>query len=161
MLKGTQTVVLAGLLSLAAAGAASASALEPAKASEVVTLVTNGEDVNTGGCTGSSYPVTQRVTAAGLAGFSVPAGQVLVITGMSWVEYTATANTIAYNSLKVGGQTVLYSSSIAGSNNGANAIAAVSPGIVVASGQSICVGLSQDLNPSTATYLYGFLAKNK
>jgi hypothetical protein len=146
------------LLLLSALVASSASALEPSRASDLVTLVANVE----GTCPIAGMPIDTRVLADGSqVPFTLPPKRVLVITGFEFVRsgLTAGAGTGAVVSQQPAGAVLasplLQASGIAGSNGFVSGSAVAEPGIAVRGEAPLCLG------GADAGIVRGFLAKDK
>jgi len=142
------------VLALALAGCATAGAqsLAPRTASDLVTLL--GGAPATGGCTGAERPIDRRTLADGSTGpFAVPAGKVLVLTGIEWFSTeTGTGRSVLLTVLhrtSLGAQALFTSHALstptgAGYAGGQSAI----PLVVVEPGVPLCVTQYIDNQPA-------------
>jgi hypothetical protein len=159
---------LAIMLTLALAGCVTpgAQSLGPRTASDLVTLL--GGAPATGGCSAAERPIDRRTLADGSAGpFTVPAGKVLVLTGVEWSSSgTGTGRSVVVTVLHrtaLGAQTLFMSHALS-TPTGAGYAGTQSaiPHVVVKPGVPLCVTQYIDSQPAGgsppgAVILHGFL----
>jgi hypothetical protein len=133
-------------------GAGIAQAVVQARTpSKIVVLRSSGA---TTGCTGGGFLLDRRLGADGSdVPFTIPTGQVLVVTGFSWGSSLGSGN-VEVNSLVVGGNQVLFSAATAGANNSVGAAVPVQ-NVVVEPSASFCVGIGGN------SRVIGFLAPDR
>ena len=159
---------LAIVLALALAGCVTpgAQSLGPRTASDLVTLL--GGAPATGGCTGAERPVDRRTLGDGSTGpFAVPAGKVLVLTGVEWVSTgTGTGRSVVLTVLHrtpLGAQALFTSHAVSTpTGTGYAGEQSVIPGVVVKPGVPLCVTQHIDNQPAAGSLpgsviLHGFL----
>jgi hypothetical protein len=159
-----RAIVLA--LALAGCVTPAAPSLAPRPASDLVTLL--GGAPATGGCTGAERPIDRRALGDGSTGpFAVPAGKVLVLTGVEWFSTeTGTGRSVLLTVLHrtpLGAQT-LFTSHALSTPTGAGYAGAQStiPRVVVKPGVPLCVTQYIDNQPAGGSLpgsviLHGFL----
>ena len=159
---------LAIMLTLALAGcvASGAQSLGPRMASDLVTLL--GGAPATSGCSAAERPIDRRTLADGSTGpFTVPAGKVLVLTGVEWFSTeTGTGRSVLLTVLHrtpLGAQ-ALFTSHALSTPTGAGYAGAQStiPRVVVKPGVPLCVTQHIDNQPAGGSLpgsviLHGFL----
>jgi hypothetical protein len=145
-------------LSLACVGNARAGSLAPSKPSQLVTLNSSGAT-----CTGGESKLDTQVNGdATSAAFTIPAGMVLVLTGIDWngTALSAGATSVfldlrtasAFELVSLGGAVTQNPSGQGGGTFGPL-------NIVVKPGTDICVGLNGGGSIFPAGH--GFLAKDR
>ena len=159
---------LAIVLTFALAGCVTpgARSLEPRTASDLVTLL--GGAPATGGCTGVERPVDRRALADGSTGpFTVPAGKVLVLTGVEWFSAgTGPGRSVVLTVLHrtpLGAQALFMSHALSTpAGVGYAGEQSAIPRVVVKPGVPLCVTERIDNQPAAgslpgAVILHGFL----
>jgi hypothetical protein len=136
----------------------SAPALEPKRASDLVTLFATGEGL----CPIAGLSFGTRILSDGTqVPFTIPPKHVLVITGFEFVRDGVTAGqgtTGLVSQQPTGAVTaspLLQASGVAAANGFVSGSAVADPGIAVRPGAPLCVG------GADAAILRGFLAKDK
>ena len=160
---------LAIMLTLTLAGcvASGAQSLGPRMASDLVTLL--GGAPATSGCSAAERPIDRRTLADGSTGpFTVPAGKVLVLTGIEWSSAgTGTGRSVVVTVLHrtpLGAQTLFMSHALSTPTGTGHAGAqSAIPHVVVKPGVPLCVTQYIDSQPAGgslpgAVILHGFLA---
>jgi hypothetical protein len=158
-------LVIGTLVSMAVSGGIAAAALAPSKPSQIITLF------NTSGTAcGSSHglAVDHIVKSDGSsAAFTIPAGQVLIITSIDWTAFTNTANRrfdfqlgSATGNFTIGGGAVSDADFIV------SGTLLIPGGLVVKPGVTLCPevehsGSSLFEEDSANVRVHGFLAKDK
>lgn len=132
--------------------------LGPRRASDLVTLVNRGSSCATVGAAGGL--LDRRVTADGHeVPFAVPAGKVLVVTGLTWRTTGNTAHAGATLRLEPPGSLATgftdTQPALADGHGGNNATLG---GLVVGAGVGLCLANSGDSAGAPSGLLYGYLA---
>lgn len=147
------------LLSVVFSASGAFAGLLPTKASALVTALSSPT-----GCPISGGPVLDvRVNAdATTSAFTIPAGQVFVITGFGWKVTALTPNIVTVTTLVlVNGASfvpVLSSSAVADGAGAAAAQVTIPNGVAVKSGTSVCVAASGTF---VEMDVHGYFAKDK
>jgi hypothetical protein len=134
-----------------------APALEPSKASDLVTLVA----FITGTCPVAGFPFVTRILADGTpVPFTIPPKRVLVITGFEFTRSDATPGTTATALLsqQAPGEVaaLLQADGVADASGSVAGSAFAAPGVAVRGGdKTLCIA------GASAAVLRGFLAKDK
>jgi hypothetical protein len=159
MCNGARLIILALAAALSVRSIALAGALAPSKAGQLVTL-------EPGGSCAQIFPAQEmsfRLNSDGtITPFSVPSGQVLVVTGFAYLFCGQTAGTMVGCSLgmsSANGGAGLVSDVVAVSSNGCVAGHPQMSPIAFKPGTSVCLACGSSF-PSDAE-VYGFLAPDK
>lgn len=143
---------------------ASPTLLGPTKASQLVTL-TSTRAPCPGLSANSAYVWDQRVNADGsVTPFSIPAGMVLVVTGLDWRQGLALGANRAEeifvfaSSVAPGG---LLINSVSGGSDGATGANVAVTGVVAKAGMQLCWGVNSSNLGSSNAVLHGFLAEDQ
>jgi hypothetical protein len=160
-------IIGTALLAIVWAATASAGGLAPKRASDLVTLIS---DPSTPICPGTSVPhsFADRLLPDGTrVAFSIPSGQVLVITSYDWiVEGSSEANRTVWTGVGVfdvamNQNRLALTSSAGADGTGRAAGSTTAPaGIAVTSGAAMCLDYVGGASAAYAT-LHGFLATDK
>ena len=146
-------IAFAGMILLGLAWNCQAAPLAPTTASDVVSL--QGFGNNPTGCN----PFDVRITSDGLTqAFEIPAGYVLVVTGIQWFV-AGTASKVLRFQLNVDGGAAFFSGGSLADADGQSAGSALIPQHAVRAGRTICAKLF----PGTDDFignLHGFLARD-
>lgn len=133
--------------------------LAPTKASQLVTLNLSGAE-----CPGhpSARLFDRRVNADGTASsFTIPSGQVLIVTGLDWRQGLTTTNQEEVFVYQADGDgTLVDSLSVASTDQRAGANIQVS-GVSVAAGRQLCFQVNSGNIGSADAVLHGFLAPDE
>jgi hypothetical protein len=132
--------------------------LGPRRASDLVALIARGSPCATTGPSGQL--LDRRVTAAGEEEpFTVPAGKVLVVTGLTWRSVGNTAHAGATIRLEPPGTiaTAFFDTRPALADGFGGGHAEIS-GLAVGAGVGICIANSGDSAGAPSGMLYGYLA---
>jgi hypothetical protein len=143
--------------SLVTPAVVNAGALAPSRASDVVTLFTSGT-----ACPSAGTLLDFRRQSDGTdVAFTIPAGQVLVVTGMDFasVGFSPSLNQIVTLSL-ASSATVITRAVALLDSSGSGAANVSTPLIAIKSGQQLCVSTNGVGNPASIL-VHGFLAKDK
>ena len=157
------------VLATAAATQVLAGPLAPSKPSDVVTLMPNLSDGSNGSCNSPELRVDGVIdsTDGSLSPFTIPAKEVLALTGGTWSHKSVTPNANAFLelSLRTGTTSNNLVATTAVRSDAAGVAAGtftLEPGIVIKPGASLCAVL--DVAGTDAVVfprLTGFLAKDK
>jgi hypothetical protein len=147
-------------LAILAPHAAFAAALAPAKASDLVTLITSLKS----DCPGNGKPFDLRVLPDGTsAPFTIPEKQVLVIQSVDWtIGSTAPGGltvtpTVSLQTSPTNALAIMIGSGATNSDGGASGTVLAPPGVTVRAGPAICF-TGADFE---SAILHGFFAKDK
>lgn len=160
-------VALALLIAAAVAAPVAAGPLAPAKPSQVLTLMRDATAPNAP-CGATSGLINAMISPVdgSLSPFTIPAGQVFVLTGGSWsdpLSSGASAHLRIMLRTSTTANTLFSSPSVlAGSAGHAAGSFVVEPGIVVKPGAALCTELvANGTAVSNFPRLYGYLTKDK
>jgi len=148
---------LSTLVALALTGPAAAGPLAPARASDVVTVYTNGAPCPIVGVAFDTIVLPDGTSQP----FSIPPKRVLVVTSLDWNVTSGSPGVAAAPVLSLqtggGGLPILQGSGVTDSNGTAAGTVTASTGVVVRSGPQLC--LVGGVGP--AGLIHGFFAKDK
>lgn len=161
-MKRSELILRTGLalaLCCLVSSSAHAGVLGPRKPSDLVTLITNGST-----CSPISFlRMDTQIHADGTSSpFSIPAGEVLVLTGVDWDEGGASGgvDNLVLALLGADYSVAAISTGPIGANGYGGASTPLS-GIVVKPGTSICVTLNSPNTFNSYPVVHGFLTADK
>ena len=142
--------------------AASAGTLAPSKPSQMVDLSNAAGPIKPTSCsclalTGATVDIRINPDGTTTPGFTIPDGNVLVLTGMTWITSgVLSPGDASYMSLCLGGTEIWRDQTVSGAN-AYNGRSLDLPNVVIKSGQTLCAGGPAGF----ATSVSGFLTKDK
>lgn len=152
--------LICALLGVALWSGVAAAALAPTKPSQILNLYNSGAT----SCGGVSAVVDRIVKPDGTsAAFSIPTGQVLIVTSVDWVAASVTANRHWEFVLGFpGGSFSLGDGAQSDADGQVSGTLLVPGGLVVKSGVQLCPHLTRNGGDAfAAVRVHGFLAKDK
>lgn len=165
-----RSVCLAVMAVLAIASVARSGALEPTKPSQMVVLTYS--DFCTETTSLANIIDTQILPNGTTQPFTIPAGQVLVVTGFDWSAYrcpalAAPGTVDVYMFLGATGRVVFNDTAVIGagtpptSSCSTGGKASVVPNLIVKPGVELCAGFDNQTFGGAPAIVHGFLTKDK